>query len=64
MDIKLTRNHLILFLLVGHDSTSSLLTSLIYILTQHPEVEDKMHKEVQTVIGDDSPNMENIKKLA
>jgi cytochrome P450/NADPH-cytochrome P450 reductase len=39
MDITLIRNHLILFLLVGHDSTSSLLTSLIYVLTQHPEVE-------------------------
>ena len=42
MDLELIRNHLILFLLVGHDSTSSLLTSLTYVLTQHPEVEQKI----------------------
>lgn len=63
MDVKLIRNHLILFLLVGHDSTSSLLTSLVYMLTQHPEVEDKIREEVEMVIGDGVPNMENIKKL-
>ena len=63
MDLTLIRNHLILFLLVGHDSTSSLLTSLVYMLTQHPEVEDKIREEVETVIGDGVPNMENIKKL-
>lgn len=63
MDIALIRNHLILFLLVGHDSTSSLLTSLIYLLSQHPEVEEKVREEVETVIGEGVPNMQNIKKL-
>ena len=63
MDIALIRNHIIMFLLVGHDSTSSLLTSLIYMLTQHPDVEDKIREEIETVIGDGKPNMENIKKL-
>lgn len=63
INITLIRNHLILFLLVGHDSTSSLLTSLVYVLTQYPEVEEKIHKEVETVIGEGTPNMENIKKL-
>jgi len=63
MDMKLIRNHLILFLLVGHDSTSSLLTSLVYMLTQHPEVENKIREEVEAVIGDSVPTMENIKKL-
>lgn len=47
-----------------HDSTSSLLTSLVYMLTQHPEVEDKIREEVETVIGEGVPNMENIKKLS
>ena len=65
MDITLVRNHLILFLLVGHDSTSSLLISLIYVLTQHPDVEEeKIREEVEIVIGGAAPNMENIKKIS
>ena len=63
MDIELVRNHLILFLLVGHDSTSSLLTSLMYVLSQNPQVEDKMRNEVNDVMGDELPDMQNIKKL-
>lgn len=63
MDLELIRNHLILFLLVGHDSTSSLLTSLTYVLTQHPEVEQKIREEVHHVMGDSPPTMDNIKKL-
>ena len=63
MDVELVRKHLILFLLVGQDSTSSLLTSLTYLLTQHPEVEDKLRQEVESVMGDSPPTMENIKQL-
>ena len=63
MDIEMVRNHLILFLLVGHDSTSSLLTSLMYVLSQNPEVENKMRAEVDRVLGGDVPTMQTIKKL-
>jgi cytochrome P450/NADPH-cytochrome P450 reductase len=63
MDIELVRNHLILFLLVGHDSTSSLLTSLMFLLSQHPEVEEKMRNEVDQVMGEEPPDMQNIQNL-
>ena len=63
MDIELVRNNLILFLLVGHDSTSSLLTSLMFLLSQHPEVEEKMRNEVDQVMGGEPPDMQNIKNL-
>mmetsp|Transcript_13119 Transcript_13119/g.36935 ORF Transcript_13119/g.36935 Transcript_13119/m.36935 type:complete len:987 (+) Transcript_13119:885-3845(+) len=64
MDLDNVRKNLITFMLVGHDSTSSLLTSLIYVLTQHPDVENRLREEVMEVIGKDgSPTQDNIKKL-
>lgn len=65
MDEDNVRANLILFLLVGHDSTSSLLTSLVYVLTQHPEVEERLRREVEEVIGlSGTPTADNIKKLS
>lgn len=63
MDKENIRNNLILFLLVGHDSTSSLLTSVLYLLTQHPEVEEKLRTEVLQVMGSSQPTYDNIKRL-
>jgi cytochrome P450/NADPH-cytochrome P450 reductase len=65
MSAELIRQQLITFFIAGHDSTSSMLTSVIYYLTQYPEVEARVAAEVTSVLGggDDEPSYEDIKKL-
>jgi cytochrome P450 len=42
------------FLLAGRDTTASLLTSVVYCLGQHPEVERRLVEEVRRVVGLDT----------
>lgn len=61
---ELIRQQLITFFVAGHDSTSSLLTTVIFYLTQNPAVEAKMVAEIESVLGDaDAPSYADLKKL-
>eukprot|EP00873_Tetraselmis_striata_P018906 jgi/Tetstr1/439170/TSEL_027621.t1 len=64
MSNELIRQQLITFFVAGHDSTSSLLTSVIYYLTQHPDVEERVVAEVRAVLGDEEPTYDKLKKLS
>lgn len=41
------------FMFEGHDTTTSAMSFLLGILAKHPDVQQKVYDEVQTVIGDD-----------
>lgn len=48
------RDHLITMLIAGHETTANALTWTYYLLAQHPEVENKVFEEIDSVLGDKS----------
>lgn len=57
------RNELITFVLAGHETTSSALTWAWYLLGRHPEIEARFHRELDEVLGDRAPAVEDVGKL-
>jgi len=51
------------FLVAGHDSTSTALTSLLYNLSANPEIEAKVLQEIDEVVGDKPLTLEHLSKL-
>ena len=51
------------FLTAGHETTSVAVTWALYLLSIHPEVQERLRKEVQTLDLDDSPSFEQVESL-
>ncbi|MFN8442347.1 MAG: cytochrome P450 [Caldilineaceae bacterium] len=47
----------------GHETTSNTLTWTLYLLSKNPEVEEKLHAEVDGVLNGRRPGMEDLPKL-
>ncbi|KAF8331890.1 cytochrome P450 [Cantharellus anzutake] len=62
-DVKLIRNELFNILSASRDSTSILLTFVIYLLSLHPDVTAKLHNEVMAHLPCGSPTFEDIRKM-
>ena len=58
------RNETITFLLAGHETTANALTWTFHLISQHPEVERLLVEEIRSVLGDRTPTLEDIPKLA
>jgi cytochrome P450 len=56
-------NELITFVLAGHETTSSALTWCWYLLAKHPAVEARLHAELDAVLGDRAPGLDDVMKL-
>lgn len=61
-DQLLLDNGITLFF-AGHETTARTLTFLWYALSQHPEVEARLHAEVDSVLGEAPPTLEDLKRL-
>ncbi|WLQ45093.1 cytochrome P450 [Streptomyces laculatispora] len=57
------RDELITLLLAGHDTTASTLNWTLYLLDRHPEVGDRVRAEVDEVLGDRLPAIEDFHRL-
>lgn len=51
MDDEQLRDECLTLFLAGHETTANALTWTIYLLSQHPDVADKMSAEIDSVIG-------------
>ena len=49
------RDQVLIFLLAGHETTSSTLTFALHLLGRHPEVQQAVRDEVAAVLGDADP---------
>jgi cytochrome P450 len=49
------RDELVTFMLAGHETTANALSWLWYLLAQNPEARDRLHAEVDRVLGDRRP---------
>ncbi|KIK53184.1 hypothetical protein GYMLUDRAFT_250607 [Collybiopsis luxurians FD-317 M1] len=60
-DKQVIKDELVNILVAGRDTTASLLTFAIYVLTQHPELTKKLRKEILEFVGPSGrPTYKNI----
>ncbi|GGC50435.1 cytochrome P450 [Haloferax sulfurifontis] len=60
---KNLRDELMTMLLAGHDTTALTLTYAWYLLSQHPEAEAKLHRELDEVLDGRTPTFEDVREL-
>ncbi|MBI1871453.1 MAG: cytochrome P450 [Chlamydiae bacterium] len=63
MSNKQVHDEAITLFLAGHETTSNALTWTWYLLSQHPEVEKKLHEEIDSVLKGKLPTMEDFPNL-
>lgn len=61
---KEIRDQVLIFLLAGHETTSTTLTFALHLLGNHPEVQDRVRAEVREVVGDRMPEASDLPRLA
>ncbi|MGP6159721.1 MAG: cytochrome P450 [Vulcanimicrobiaceae bacterium] len=57
------RNELVTLILAGHETTASALTWTWYLLATHPVVEACMHAELDALLGERIPSIEDLPRL-
>ncbi len=57
------RDQLMTFLMAGHETVSAGLAWVWYLLSMNPAARDRVHAEVDTVLGDRTPTAEDVPKL-
>jgi len=63
MSEKLLRDELMTFLFAGHETTATALTFTWYLLSQCPEVEERLVAELDEVLGDRPPEFGDVPDL-
>jgi cytochrome P450 len=63
MTDRQVRDEVMTLLLAGHETTATALTWTWYLLSQHPEVEDRLHTELDEVLAGQPPAVEHIPRL-
>src|SRR5262245_31739057 len=58
------RDELMTLFLAGHETTANALTWTWYLLSRHPEVEGRLHEELDRVLGGRLPAAEDLPELA
>jgi cytochrome P450 len=63
MDHKLVMDELITLFVAGHETTSNALTWCFYLLSQHPEIQQKVHHELDTCVGNEEVAFKHVGDL-
>jgi cytochrome P450 len=58
------RDEVMTIFFAGHETTALTLTWVWYLLSEHPEVEAKLHAELDGVLGGRTPTLEDVTNLA
>jgi cytochrome P450 len=58
------RDEAITLFLAGHETTALTLAHTLFLLSTHPDVERKLHAEIDEVLGDRPPTAADMKRLA
>ncbi|KAK7394690.1 hypothetical protein VNO78_15225 [Psophocarpus tetragonolobus] len=60
---KQLRDDLMTMLIAGHETSAAVLTWTFYLLSKEPRVVSKLQEEVDSILGDRFPTIEDMKKL-
>jgi cytochrome P450 len=63
MTDKQVRDEALTLLIAGHETTANALTWTWYLLSQNPEVEARMHAEIDSALGGKSPGFDDVPSL-
>ena len=58
------RDEALTLFLAGHETTANMLTWTWYLLSQNPDVEERLHREVDTILEGRDPQFEDAPRLA
>ncbi|KAL3698365.1 hypothetical protein R1sor_012441 [Riccia sorocarpa] len=62
-DDKQLRDDLMTMLIAGHETTAAVLTWATFMLSQNPDKVKKAQEEIDAVLGDRKPTLQDLKKL-
>lgn len=57
------RDELVTLFLAGHETTSHALTWTWYLLSQHPKIRERLDAELDQVVGDRAPTLDDVPRL-
>ena len=63
MSDKQLRDEVLTFLLAGHETTALALTWTWHLLSRHPEIESKLHEELDRVLAGRAPEFSDLQRL-
>lgn len=63
MTDKQVRDETLTLFIAGHETTATALTWAWYLLSLHPEVAEKMHREIDTVLAGRAPSFDDVSLL-
>lgn len=63
LDPTLVRDNLVTLFLAGHETTSHALSWTWWLLAKHPEAEARLHAELDEVLGDRDPTVDDLPSL-
>jgi cytochrome P450 len=63
LDSQEIRDQLLIFLLAGHETTSTAITLACHLLGRHPEVQQRVHREVDETLAGRDPTAGDIGRL-
>lgn len=63
MDEKQLRDEVLITFFAGHETTAQTFTWTCYMLDRHPEVEARLHTELDQVLGGRTPTLEDVPNL-
>ena len=63
MNNEQLRDEVLTLILAGHETTATALSWIWYLLSQHPQVEAKLHAELDEVLGGRAPTMADLAHL-
>lgn len=63
MTDKQIRDETLTLFIAGHETTATALTWAWFLLATHPEVEARMHAEIDAVVGDRQPTFDDVPRL-
>ncbi len=64
MTDKQLRDETMTLLIAGYDTTALALSWALYLLSQHPQMENMLLEELETVLGTRAPNLDDLPKLS
>ena len=60
MNDQQIRDNVLTMLLAGHETTANALTWTYYLISQHPQVEKKMHEEIDLIVSKNGKSKSNV----
>lgn len=64
VEAKELRDHVISIIIAGHETAANVLIWMWTLLSRSPEIERRMRQEVAAVVGERTPTIDDVRKLA